>query len=525
MKLSIALSLLLAVVSHETTSAFTTTTTSITTRTSRRSNNRLFGILDEVESGAYDLSSGNENQGTEIDMNNTFEMFLAELVFSSNNPRIDIVNNLERATDPQWIEWLEQKMANSKDMEEKGALRDLFDMISDVVARMEVSRLVEEREAAEASSQTVVDVDVEETKMTNAEVLKQAAAIDGATSLDQETVQEQEFERAKSFYEQELTPEIRFSYDKLLKQVLPPYTKNGDTVQSVVNSLYNQFDAQFVKLLTEEAKEKNNEDAQMVLECLSKEQELRMTAATASLKEVLAAGDPRRMQGMILKMVREGRVDEPFLLLLEANANMARAAGANGPAELMDQLRKRAVEEKDKQAGSKEIRLVRKLLRADSVEEREQILTDAFTPKEQLIVPGTAANAQAAVDGETPEEQKPMPEVSPPDFINACKAVLLNFGNLGRGEVSSEDDDLATRIKTIASEAEIIATQIFGQGMSVREQQDRAWKDSTTSIFDLETMEIDAERRGENAPWTNPDGSDDILPGFDLDGKMSVGGG
>ncbi len=88
-----------------------------------------------------------------------------------------------------------------------------------------------------------------------------------------------------------------------------------------------------------------------------------------------------------------------------------------------------------------------------------------------LQVAGTAENAQKAVDGELPEEEKPMPDVPPPDFVNACKAVLLNFGNLG-----SEDDrgDLATRIKQLASEAEVVATRIYGKGMTLREQQVRA---------------------------------------------------
>ena len=125
------------------------------------------------------------------------------------------------------------------------------------------------------------------------------------------------------------------------------------------------------------------------------------------------------------------------------------------------------------------------------------------------------------MDGELPDEEKPMPDVPPPDFINACKAVLINFGNL-----SAEDEkgDLASRIKRIAAEAEVVATRIFGQSMTAREQQDRMWKEQTTSIFDLETLEIEAERRGETAPWANPD-NDDILPGFDASGKMKIGGG
>lgn len=131
-------------------------------------------------------------------------------------------------------------------------------------------------------------------------------------------------------------------------------------------------------------------------------------------------------------------------------------------------------------------------------------------------------NAQKAVDGEAPEGDTPMPDVPPPDFINACKAVLLNFGNLG---VDDDRGDLAFRIKQLAAEAEVVTTRIYGKGMTLREQQDRMWKEQSTSIFDLEQMEIEAERMGGRAPWTNPNANnEDILPGFDQDGKMQIGG-
>ena len=85
-------------------------------------------------------------------------------------------------------------------------------------------------------------------------------------------------------------------------------------------------------------------------------------------------------------------------------------------------------------------------------------------------VPGTAANAERAIEGDAPEEEKPMPDVPPPDFINCCKAVLLNFGNLN---IDDEQGDLSVKIKQIASEAEVVATRIYGKGMSPREQQVR----------------------------------------------------
>ncbi len=58
-------------------------------------------------------------------------------------------------------------------------------------------------------------------------------------------------------------------------------------------------------------------------------------------EEVLSKGDPMQMEGAIVKLSKEGKVDEPFLLLPEANADQARAAGA---------MRKRAMVEKERES-------------------------------------------------------------------------------------------------------------------------------------------------------------------------------
>jgi len=485
-----------------------------------RPQQQLYGILDEVNSDAFNLLDNSNNEPTSKEMDAAFETFLAQLVFSANDPRTDIVDNLDLATDPVFLEWLGNKIDNSNDVEEKMALRDLKDMIDDIIKRIELSQIQQERqqkEAEESERKRLAEAEAEAESgrdMTDTDVLRKVNA------MDRSGLGEAAGESSKkkgSFYDEELTPEIRMSYDDMCKKVLPPY-KPGDTPASIVFSYYDQFDAQFIKVLKERA-DNGDADSQTVLDALSVEQSNRLTAATESLKEVLAAGDPMRMEGAIVRLGKDGKIDEAFLLLLEANANQAETAGATGPAALMRKLSKRAMEEKDKQSSSKEIKLLRQLLRTDDSTERESILEDAFTPKQGLLVSGTAENAAKAIDGELPDEEKPMPEV-PPDFINACKAVLINFGNL-----SSDDDrgDLSTRIRQIASEAEVVATRIYGKGMSVKEQQDRMWKEQTTSIFDLETLEIDAEQRGEVAPWGNAD-NDDILPGFDADGKMKIGG-
>jgi len=482
---------------------------------------RLYGLLDEINSDDYNLmdtSSGSSDSGIRDD----YEIFLGDLVFSTNDPRVDIMNNYERATDDKFVSWMEKKSENSSDPEERLALKDLYEMIVDIKKRVELSKLAEDRKAKEAELKEQARVEQAEKdaeagrQMSNTDVLRKAATIGNVQTADNN---EDEGEK-KTFFEEELTPEIRMSYEDTLKKLLPPY-KAGETPRSVVAANYDQFDAQFVKVLTERVTN-GDEDSSALLEALAEEQSKRIEAATETLKSVLSMGDPMKMEGAIVRLTREGKLDEAFLLLLEANETQARAAGATGPAELMKKLRLRAAEEKDKQVSSKEIRLIRKLLRTDEGSEREKILEDAFTPRENLLVAGTTENAMKAMDGEQPEQEKALPDVPPPDFINACKAVLLNFGNL---QYDDERGDLESRIKQIASEAEVVATRIYGQGMTAREQQDRAWADQTTSIFDLETMELEAEARGEHAPWTNPDADDEMfLPGFDGQGKMKIGG-
>ena len=324
-------------------------------------------------------------------MEKAYEMFLGQLVFSANDPRIDIMENYDLCVDPKWMNWLAQKIDNCRDVEEKMALKDLSDMIVDVKKRVELSKAAEEREAKEADDKErsrIAEAEAEMEKgkaMSGADLLRKAAAVDTAR-VDSALKEKLGGEAAakKTFYDTDLTPEIRMSYEDMCKNVLPPY-KPGDTPASIVMKYYEQFDAQFIKVLNERASN-GDSDSQAVLDALAAEQQKRVNAATEALKDVLSKGDPMRMEGAIVKLAKEGRIDEAFLLLLEANADQARAAGATGPAELMMKLKQRATQEKDKQAASKEIKLLRQLLREPNANEREKILTDAFTPKTALIV-------------------------------------------------------------------------------------------------------------------------------------------
>lgn len=349
--------------------------------------------MDEVNSDAFNLSDllkQDDEDPTTGEMEKAYEMFLGQLVFSANDPRIDIMDNYELCVDPKWLNWLDRKIANCRDVEEKMALKDLNDMILDVKKKVEFSKARDEREAREAEEAernriSAAEAEMEKGRaMSGSDLLRKAAAVDTA-GVDAAMKEKASGEtQKKTFYDTDLTPEIRMSYEDMCKNVLPPY-KPGDTPASIVCAYYDQFDAQFIKVLSERASN-GDHDSQAVIDALALEQQKRVNAATEALKEVLSMGDPMRMEGVIVKLARDGRIDEAFLLLLEANADQARAAGATGPAELMMKLKQRATQEKDKQAASKEIKLLRQLLREPNANEREKLLTEAFTPKEALIV-------------------------------------------------------------------------------------------------------------------------------------------
>jgi len=359
---------------------------------------RLFGIMDEVNSDAFNLlgNPADEAGDPKSDaMKEAFEMFLAELVFSTNDPRMDIVENAEKSMDEGFLNFMEDKITKSTDVEEKMALQDLLDMIKDLKEKIELSeqtRLREEETRAQEEQQRIEEVEraaAEGKTMSDTDVLKKAAAVDTADlrkemGLDATSEIQADGPSKERFIDAELSPEIRTSYEKLVKKLLPPYTA-PQTVQTVVKANYDECDAQLVKVLTERA-QNGDSDSQAVLDALAFEQQNQVVKATEKLKEVLSLGDPMRMEGKIVKMAREGEIDEPFLLLLEANADQARAAGANGPADLMMKLRDRAIAEKDKQSTTKEIKLLRQLMRAPNKEEREKLLEDAFTPRETFLV-------------------------------------------------------------------------------------------------------------------------------------------
>ena len=145
-----------------------------------------------------------------------------------------------------------------------------------------------------------------------------------------------------------------------------------------------------------------------------------------------------------------------------------------------------------------------------------------FTALREAIDKALAGPAEARKDAAKKTQEGP--EVDPTKFIAACQQLIADFGN-----IDDNGEPLMVRINAIAAIAETVATELYGDVTSAREQQDLMWNEATTSVFDLEAAELAAEQKGETMPWHN-DAYDGKLPdGFTADQAgqyiKKVGGG
>ena len=73
---------------------------------------------------------------------------------------------------------------------------------------------------------------------------------------------------------------------------------------------------------------------------------------------------------------------------------------------------------------------------------------------------------------------------------------MQNFGNV-------EDFDIIGKLQPIIDDAEVVATELYGEGMSPRDQQKFMFEKQSISVWDLENFEQMAQMSGEDIPWAN----------------------
>eukprot|EP01041_Mallomonas_annulata_P004840 gene4840-9644_t len=73
---------------------------------------------------------------------------------------------------------------------------------------------------------------------------------------------------------------------------------------------------------------------------------------------------------------------------------------------------------------------------------------------------------------------------------------MTSFGNV-------EKFDIMGKAMVIVEEAQKVATELYGEGMSPREQQRLMFEKKTLSVWDLANFEEQALMSGEAVPWKN----------------------
>lgn len=102
------------------------------------------------------------------------------------------------------------------------------------------------------------------------------------------------------------------------------------------------------------------------------------------------------------------------------------------------------------------------------------------------------------------QTQDGTPLISPPAFINMVRTFIQNFGNV-------EGYDIMGKAALIIDEAKAIATDLYGEGMTPRQQQRFMFEKNTVSVWDLANFEEQALLSGEEVPWRN-DAFDNKMP-------------
>lgn len=396
------------------------------------------------------------------------EQILAALTFSTNDILEDILNNLHEI-DSRFTAFLEAKMDDTKDFEERQGLQSLYETVKYVLDK--VSTVQGEDEVVVEEELTMDQIK---------ERMKEVQS--GTMSMEDGKATE------TSSAEFQVTAEA----DKTFKSILSRFEGiyDDEAMLEAVSKNYELCDMNFMEMLANEIQVCKTEGADVEADMLNNllmmiktEMTNRVSDAQQKMEGILAKnaiGGVKAMESECVRLARKGLADEALILLMEANQQQAAQAGSPA-AGVLKMLLERLQEEKTKDLPDEQ-RLLRALLKEDTSEKRRELLYEAFKPQKSMDNDGVMTEGA--------------PIISPPLFINVAKSFMQNFGNV-------EDFDILGKLQPIIDDAEVVATELYGEGMSPRDQQKFMFEKQTLSVWDLENFEQMAEMSGEDIPWKN----------------------
>lgn len=274
------------------------------------------------------------------------------------------------------------------------------------------------------------------------------------------------------------------SFQSILKRF--QVTTETYSLEDAVEEHYDLCDYEFMGMLKSEVDACYAEGADVeakeyetLLETVNKVMVKRIGGAQDRLKRIFDKRTLPAMESEVVAMVRRNEVDEALILLLEANTQQAEGAGAVQAVEVLKRLTKRIAEEKDRKL-PEEQKLLRALMRIGDTEERKGLLSEAF--KASKII------------GEGGGFEDGPPLISPPMFINVVRQFIQSFGNI-------DGFNIMERALAVIDEAQIVATDLYGVGMTKRQQQQMMFEKKSISVWDLANYEEKSLMSGEEVPW------------------------
>jgi hypothetical protein len=402
---------------------------------------------------------------------NPNDQILASLLFSDRDILEDVLNNLH-VIDEQFTNWLQNKIDKSNDIEERVGLTSLLQTITSVLERIK-----------EVQGDGVEDVADEQ--LTMDEVKKKMQEVQMGRGGDDDGKNNKNDSKIK-------LPEFKVKIDKkeTFMNVLQRFQDKPVTMtlEECISLNYDLCDYEFLDMLKKEIaicyQEGANIEAQQYQEIydgINVEMAKRVGNAQDKLQRILAKRTLPAMESEIVAMVRRNEIDEALTLLIEANTQQAEQAGAKQAADVLRKLTARILLEKERKLPDEQ-RLLRALIRVQDSKKRKELLFEAFKP--------------AKIMGQEGEINDGPPLISPPAFINVVRQFITNFGNVDKFNIMD-------KAQLIIDEAQEIATQLYGEGMSPRDQQKLMFEKNTMSVWDLADYEYNAEISGEEVPWRN----------------------
>lgn len=382
------------------------------------------------------------------------EILLAELRFSDPDRLPTIVQNSLPKLDESFYNFLEEKISTSADIQERDTLRTLKDAITDIMKTFLEQMQKQQREPGDPAS-SFIDV--------------------SSGGEDIATV----------------------SYDELIDQLAA-----SDNMKVAVDAAYERVDLRLLERLGERiAHTATQDDSRLVQmrDTINAAMNQRMTVAMDSVKTVLAVQNADEMRETMDRLARKGKIDDAFILLLQANLEQAQRAGAEQATRVVKMVLQRATIIKELKL-EPEIRLLRALLRTEDSAARIKMLTEGLKPKANVAdEQGKRSTVVTSVDGKR--------------FVTALRRLIEEFGNVDRAFV--------LRLSEIGEESEKVARKLFDmEGKDLRDLQNEAFYKRAVSVWDLEQIETREALSGRDAAWEGKLGP--IPEGFNEDGKMQI---